>query len=146
MSDPTIERLITDVTSTLPPSSGSDLSGFLYDLHEALSDTPELDTPRTEVSDDPLHRLTVRADAAPNVGRLHDLAQALDRVWRIIRYRDLQVVAHQWAQSAMVLRFVTAIEPQVLCVSGSIVVAGPRYDALVTRHDQRFDPLPQHPT
>ncbi len=141
-----IERVIADIASRLPPSSGDNLTGFVIDADHFLDACESLESVNVDRSTNPSSLLEIRAEAAASVNAVQEISHALLDAWQSIAYTDFQASAVLLYKEATVLRFVTVISGDAFYVSGTVRVAGPHYPALVQRYDRDFGashgPLP----
>ena len=132
-------QLLVSVLRDYPLSGGDNLAGFLIDLDCYSEKNPALSKVAIKETTDPENMILLSAEVAPSVSSLSDLQSALSMLWLDIAYSDIQASAIMTYHDRCVLRFVTAIEPAVLFVSGSFLVSGPRYAELAGDYERNWN-------
>lgn len=133
-----IERVISDIVRSIPPSSGDNLTGFVIDADHFFGQCEALESVAVNRSPNPLSLLEIRANAAMSVDTVQDLSRSLIDAWESIAYGHFQASAVHFYKEATVLRFITVISGDAFYVSGIVHVAGPNYPNLAQRFERDF--------
>ncbi len=132
-------QLLRSVSRDCPQSEGDNLLGFRIDLDVYSERLDALEHIRVEETSDPENMIVLLAEASNSVQSLSDLKSSMSSLWLDIAYRDIQASLIKTYLDRCVLRFVTAIEPSVLFVSGSFCVTGLRYERLAKDHEKNWN-------
>jgi hypothetical protein len=138
-----IEKITSEIVTTLPPISGADLGGFTEDLRYALwKNRSVLASAQVERTPDPSRLLSVAVTVSDAAASLQDVKQSLLDVWRYCAYTYFQASSCDWYKEATVLRFVSVIARKDHFVSGQIIAGDGPYAQLVEEFEQQFHQLP----
>ena len=144
-----IEKLISDIASRLPPSSGDDLLGFAMDVDVRFGEEEGFEDVTTQRVANPLELLRVKIVLSERMTSLQDVSQKASRAWMRVAYDRFQASSVTWFREATEIRFVTIIGGDHFFVSGRAIVTGTTYAKLVERFEETFGgvhgPIPPMP-
>ena len=92
-----IENIISQIVTTLPPTSGANLGGFIEDLRYALWKNRDfLASAQVGLDPDPSRLVNVAVIVSDEVASLQDVKRSLLDVWRFTAHTYFQASSCVW--------------------------------------------------
>jgi hypothetical protein len=132
-----IEKVIGEIVATYLPYGGNDLDGFWYDTDWYFESSNAFNFPIEVIrTNKPESMLEISTSVSSNIDTLHSLNQAIDEIWRKLKFNYFEATSLTWYQEKGVFRFVTLPQEKGSYVTGKLIISGDNYLNLVERFER----------